>query len=512
MKKIISLNAILDILILAGAFLIFIWIKPASKRIYLPLYIKPFLGFLFLWLVVSFVAQKYSLSEQYKQEKAIFHIFITNAIITGIVSLLMFAFQTFFFSRLIVFGTIALATFLEVIIVSLQQYWFQAKESVDVSSAYQEFSDIIALEPELKKRKRTKHAEIDIPEMEISIKQGIIEESSEKVYEYISRLIDIENSKNTILSTTTRFNIVKLPQKNYQAIINLKRINDIDYINHFFEAVSAKLDYKGYFIGCVETTMLRKKRLLKKFPPILNRIYYFFDYFLKRVFPKFPITKQIYNLLTRKQNQVISEPETYGRLYSCGFEVIGGQEINGMLYFTAKKADIPAFDVNPTYGPFVKLRRIGKNGKIIYVYKLRTMHPFAEYLQDYIYKKHNLKEGGKFKSDFRITTFGKFARKLWLDELPMLINLFRGELKLVGVRPLSEQYFKLYNKELQKRRIRVKPGLVPPFYVDLPKSLEEIQKSEMKYLDAYDKRPLLTDWRYFWKAFINIAFKKARSN
>ena len=131
---------------------------------------------------------------------------------------------------------------------------------------------------------------------------------------------------------------------------------------------------------------------------------------------------------------------------------------------------------------------------------------------DYIYKKHDLKDGGKFKNDFRITTFGRFARKLWLDELPMLMNLFRGEIKLVGVRPLSEQYFRLYDKELQSRRIRVKPGLIPPFYVDLPKSLEEIQKSEIKYLDAYEKRPLLTDLRYFRKAFVNIVFKKARSN
>jgi len=53
---------------------------------------------------------------------------------------------------------------------------------------------------------------------------------------------------------------------------------------------------------------------------------------------------------------------------------------------------------------------------------------------------------------------------------------------------------------------------VPPFYVDLPKTLEEIIDSERRYFDAYDKHPLLTDWRYFWKAFNNIVFKRARSN
>ena len=82
------------------------------------------------------------------------------------------------------------------------------------------------------------------------------------------------------------------------------------------------------------------------------------------------------------------------------------------------------------------MNRIGKNGKSIQVFKFRTMHPYAEYIQDYIYKIHDLQKGGKFKNDFRVTTWGRIMRKLWIDELPMLINLVRGQLKFVGVRPL----------------------------------------------------------------------------
>ena len=103
-------------------------------------------------------------------------------------------------------------------------------------------------------------------------------------------------------------------------------------------------------------------------------------------------------------------------------------------------------------------------------------------------------------------------RKLWIDELPMIINLLRGDLKLVGVRPLSQHYFELYSEELRAKRIKVKPGLVPPFYADLPKTLEEIQASEDRYLEAYFRRPLLSDFKYFCKAFYNIVFRKARSN
>jgi hypothetical protein len=84
-------------------------------------------------------------------------------------------------------------------------------------------------------------------------------------------------------------------------------------------------------------------------------------------------------------------------------------------------------------------------------------------------------------------------------------------MKLVGVRPLSEHYFSLYSTELQTLRIKTKPGLIPPFYADMPVTLEEIMASEMKYLKAYEKRPLHTDFSYFFKAINNIFIKRKRS-
>jgi lipopolysaccharide/colanic/teichoic acid biosynthesis glycosyltransferase len=140
------------------------------------------------------------------------------------------------------------------------------------------------------------------------------------------------------------------------------------------------------------------------------------------------------------------------------------------------------------------------------------MHAYSEYLQAYVFQLNNLQEGGKFSNDFRVTTLGRIFRKLWIDELPMLINLLRGDLKVVGVRPLSQHYFNLYSRELQEKRIKYKPGLVPPFYADLPKTLQEIMDSEMKYLEQYEQHPIITDIKYFFKAFYNIIFKRARSN
>ena len=207
----------------------------------------------------------------------------------------------------------------------------------------------------------------------------------------------------------------------------------------------------------------------------------------------------------------MSRAETYGRLYCCGFEVIDEKSINNSLYFIAKKTKEPVYDQDPTYGPLLRLKRVGFGGKLIRVYKLRTMHPFSEYLQEYVYNKNKLQGGGKIKDDFRISPEGRIFRKIWLDEIPMIYNVLKGEMKIVGVRPLSPHFYSLYDKNLQELRIQTKPGLIPPFYADMPVTLEEIMLSERRYLKAYLKRPLYTDFSYFLKALYNILIKRKRS-
>ena len=82
---------------------------------------------------------------------------------------------------------------------------------------------------------------------------------------------------------------------------------------------------------------------------------------------------------------------------------------------------------------------------------------------------------------------------------------------MIGVRALSEHYFNLYPKKLQQLRTQFKPGLIPPYYADMPKSFDEIVQSELNYLNAKLKSPLRTDMKYFTKAVFNILFKRARS-
>lgn len=295
-------------------------------------------------------------------------------------------------------------------------------------------------------------------------------------------------------------------------LANQHRINDIQRINKFLEAANRSLEKGKYFLVCMETKDSRRERILNKFPRVISRPYYVLDFILKRVFPKWKVTKKIYFWLTKGRNRVISLTEGLGRLVSCGFDIIGYQKIGYMTYILTQKKSEPAYDMQPTYGPLVKLRRVGKDGELFSVYKFRTMHPYSEYLQEFAYEQNSLQEGGKIKDDFRITGWGKWFRKLWIDELPMFINFFKGQMKLVGVRPLSKHYFSLYPEQVQQLRTNVKPGLVPPFYADLPETLEEIIESERRYIESYLEKPFRTDIKYFYKAWYNILIKRARSN
>lgn len=139
------------------------------------------------------------------------------------------------------------------------------------------------------------------------------------------------------------------------------------------------------------------------------------------------------------------------------------------------------------------------------------MSPYSEYIQKKVIEENLLDKGGKVKNDYRITFYGKFIRKYWIDELPMIINWLKRDLKIVGVRPLSEDYFSRYPADLKEMRIKTKPGLVPPYYVDLPVTFEEICDSERNYLMHYFKSPFKTDLVYLFKAVYNIFIKGNRS-
>jgi lipopolysaccharide/colanic/teichoic acid biosynthesis glycosyltransferase len=325
-------------------------------------------------------------------------------------------------------------------------------------------------------------------------------------------LVSIDASESALVYTDNFFNLDVMKNCACKLIINLHKINDMRFLNQYFLLAQAKLKPNGYLVGKAHTLDTHRSHFFRHFSgEYLSRFLYMFDFLWHRIFPKLPVAKKLYFALTKGRNRLVSKAEVFGRLFFCGFRPISEIVISDRLYFIAQKVMTPSEDANPTYGPLVGLTRSGIHDKPITVYKFRTMHPFAEYLQTYIYEKNNLAKGGKFKNDFRVTKWGCFMRKFWIDELPMLYNWLRGDLQLIGVRPLSRQYLEMYSSELRELRKKVKPGLLPPFYADMPTTLEEIMASEGKYIESYLKYPIRTQVRYFFRCTYNILAKKARS-
>lgn len=501
-----TIYALLDLLCVALVFSLFLLIKTEPFFQAVNKYLNSFLLFLALWLAISVLSKKYTLYLESELWHVIRRIIFSNVLVMGVATTIMFMVRIDYYSRLVVFGTIAFATLLELISGTVTYYIRTAiPEPAETDEKKGAKKRKLLIEAFSQRKTLLKQSKLHARE------NAILVEIDQNAYNYVFSHAHIESPETLIISTTSHFNIDTQLDDRFESIVNLKRINDIRYINKFFESANAKLPDGGLFIDFVETKDLRKKRILNKYLFPLNYFAYILDYIIKRLFPRFKLTKGLYFFLTRGQNRVFTKAETYGRLYSCGFEVVDEKLVSKHLFFVARKISVPHYPENPTYGPLVKLERVGNNGKIFKLLKLRTMHPYAEYIQEYVYEKEGLETGGKFKSDFRITTLGRFMRMFWLDELPSFINIIRGDIKFVGVRPLSKHYFSLYSKEMQRRRILYKPGLIPPYYAHKPETLEDIMESEKRYMDEYDQHPIRTDIKYFFKVIWNIIFKRYRS-
>lgn len=499
-----------DIIIMALSFLFMAWLKPATVRYYLPSH-APFFGLLaLLWLVVSFINGKMNRGLIVNLKSLFFRVISSNIIALGLAITIVFVMRRFFYSRMVVFGTVLLVTVLELIAGII---YLAVRKAIVQESELLPFAGREAMPTEVElvgaiAQDNNCGKGVD-PELAEALRREAGEETAAGI---LTVLGGKAGGSPAIVSTGTAFNISGLPGKLYGCIINLRRMNDIAMLDSFLDTVNGKLRKNGCYLCCVETKNKRKERLMKKNPPVINAVLYFFHFLYHRIFAKLRLTRGMYLSLTGGKNRVLSRAEALGRLCRAGFRIENEAFIGNLLFIMATKISEPLNGVNQSYGMLIALNRIGRGGRPFRVYKLRTMYPYSEYLQEYVYNLYELKEGGKFRNDFRITTWGALCRKIWLDELPMIINLFQGDMKIVGVRPLSLHYYELYSAEMQERRIKYKPGLLPPYYADMPASLEEIQESEKRYLDAYDRQPLLTDMRYFFRSVWNILFRHARSN
>ena len=141
-------------------------------------------------------------------------------------------------------------------------------------------------------------------------------------------------------------------------------------------------------------------------------------------------------------------------------------------------------------GPvFFRQQRSGLNGAPFSIFKFRTMMTNAEQFQHELAAMNEM-SGPVFKvtNDPRITPIGKFLRKYSLDELPQIFNVLRGEMSLVGPRPLPVDEVKRFNDLAHRRRLSVKPGLTCLWQVQGRNKISDFKewvRLDLEYIDNW---------------------------
>lgn len=140
-------------------------------------------------------------------------------------------------------------------------------------------------------------------------------------------------------------------------------------------------------------------------------------------------------------------------------------------------------------GPLIfKQRRVGRNGRVFYIHKLRSMYVDAEARKKELMAQNEM-NGLMFKmeDDPRITRVGRFIRRTSIDELPQFFDVVRGSMSLVGTRPPTLDEYRQYESH-HKRRLSMKPGITGLWQVSGRSNIddfEEVVKLDVQYIDNW---------------------------
>lgn len=140
--------------------------------------------------------------------------------------------------------------------------------------------------------------------------------------------------------------------------------------------------------------------------------------------------------------------------------------------------------------PFFVQERAGKDGKAFKVIKYRSMNNKRD------------ADGNLLPNEQRITKFGKLMRKLSIDELPQLFNIFMGQMSVVGPRPLHMKYNDRYN-DFQRQRLLVKPGLTGLAQVSGRNAISWEEKFE-KDVEYIEKCSFVTDLKIIFQTVVKV--------
>ncbi|MFC7395277.1 sugar transferase [Scopulibacillus cellulosilyticus] len=160
---------------------------------------------------------------------------------------------------------------------------------------------------------------------------------------------------------------------------------------------------------------------------------------------------------------------------------------------------------DPKGSIFFKQVRVGKSGKLFFMYKFRSMVPDAEgKLKELL--ENNEASGAMFKikKDPRITKVGKFIRRTSIDEFPQLLNVLKGDMSLVGPRPPLPREVKSYNY-YEKQRLLVNPGCTGLWQIN-GRSNVGFKKMVELDLNYINNRSIVNDIKIIFKS-ISLLFR-----
>ena len=223
-----------------------------------------------------------------------------------------------------------------------------------------------------------------------------------------------------------------------------------------------------------------------------------------------------YNVITNSLGDASTTALTLKRL----MDILGGLVGSVITIFLAVIIG-PIIYINSPGPVFFKQKRIGKNGRMFYMYKFRSMYPDAEERKKELMEKNRIKDGLMFKLDYdpriigcykdengRIHKgIGNFIRDMSIDEFPQFFNVVKGEMSLVGTRPPTLDEWKLYKPE-HRARMSTKPGITGLWQVSGRSQItdfDQVVALDKQYIENWS---LGKDIKILLKTIVVVAARK----
>ena len=207
-----------------------------------------------------------------------------------------------------------------------------------------------------------------------------------------------------------------------------------------------------------------------------------------------------------------STPELSWQLFAKKVVDIVGASV--MLIFSSPLwiAAIIGIKISSPGAPVIfTQQRSGLYGKPFRIFKFRTMVADAEKLLETVKKEHGNEVDGpafKLKTDPRIFPFGSFLRKFSIDELPQMINVLRGEMSLVGPRPLPLHEIDAIANSAHRRRLSMKPGITCLWQIGGRSNITDFDEWVKLDVDYIDRWSIWEDFRILLKTIPAVFFSR----